>query len=194
MGKKLTPSPEGPNDDQDAANNQKGGGPKTEAGKKASSQNALKYGFFSPKALLPGESWEEYVSFHDAMTTQLCPRNALEYHVADKYIAGQFRLRRLPEIEAGIFQRYGISVQGHQCGSAFALVNSVQTDNILNQLARYEATLHRYSLKYLELLRTLRKDGWGENVANIVDAQVVDAPPAPPPAGDTAADPKPAAS
>lgn len=168
MDTKPSPSPGGADDKRRA---------KTEEGNRARSMNALKYGFFSAKALLPGESLEEYMVFHDNLLHQFCPRNLIESFILEKYAAMEWRLKRLPEIEAGIFARYGISVQGNQCGSAFALVNSVQTDNILNQLARYEATLHKYSLKYLELLRSLRKDRWGGDATGIVEAQVVEAPP-----------------
>jgi len=159
-------------------------GPKTPEGKCASSQNSLKFGFFSQKTLLPGESWEEFLAFHDTLHRQLCPRNPIEEHIVEKYIGVEWRLKRLPEIEVGIFARYGISVQGNQCGAAFALVNSVQTDNILNQLARYEATLHKYSLKYLDSLRRFRKEGWGDDGGTIVEAQLVNVVPATGNAGD----------
>ena len=58
-----TETPTNP-DEQGGAPNPRNGqpstGPKTEAGKQVSAQNALKFGFFSTKALLPGESAEEF--------------------------------------------------------------------------------------------------------------------------------------
>lgn len=152
-----------PNDKRRAANqrnSEKSTGPKTEEGKQVSAQNALRFGFFSTKALLPGESAEEFAAFHAAILQEFGPRNAMESHLVEQYIPLAWRLRRLPEIEAFAFTRYGLSVQGNQCGPGFALVASVQTDNILGQLARYEATLRRSAFKYLDLLRTLRKDAW----------------------------------
>jgi hypothetical protein len=137
--------------------------------------NALKFGFFSPKALLPGESWEEFVRFYEDLLEQLRPRNRLEEHLLQQYASLAWRIKRLPEIEAGVFTRYGISVQGNQCGSALAMVASVQTDNILDQLARYEATLRRNAFKFLDLLRALRKDGSGADLAPVINAQVVTA-------------------
>jgi len=177
MTEETSPSPEGSADRRRTANQLNSSfssGPKTPEGKSASSQNALKFGFFSKKTLLPGESWDEFLCFHDTLYSQLSPRNPMEVHIVEKYIGVEWRLKRLPEIEVGIFARYGISVQGNQCGAAFALVNSVQTDNILNQLARYEATLHRNSLKYLDVLRAFRKDGFGGGATTVVEAQVVD--------------------
>src|SRR6266478_7229381 len=136
-------------------NSQASTGPKDT---QASSQNALKYGFFSSKALLPGERWEDFVNFRQSLLEQLCPSNRFEDHVMDQYIPLAWRMRRLPEIEAFAFTRYGISAQGNQCGPGFGLVASVQTDNILGQLSRYEATLRKNAFKYLQLLLVLRKE------------------------------------
>jgi hypothetical protein len=176
MAQTPSPSP-GPNEKRRAANkanSQHSSGPTTEPGKQISSQNSFKFGFFSPKALLPGESAEEFDAFGQNLLNQLCPRNPLEVHLVEQYIALAWRAKRLPEIEAGVFTRYGISVQGNQCGAAFAMVASVQQDNILGQLARYEATLRKNMFKYFDLLRALRKDGWGKATAPVLDAQVAD--------------------
>ena len=154
--------------------------PWAEKSKSASSMNALKFGFFSQKSLLPGESWDEFVSFHQDLFKQLCPRNRFEEHLLDQYISLAWRIKRLPEIEAGVFTRYGISIQGNQCGSALAMVASVQTDNILGQLARYEATLRKNALKVLDLLRALRKDGLSADVAPVIDAEEVASTPGQP--------------
>lgn len=145
------------------SNSQHSTGPRTEEGKRVSAQNALKFGFFSPKALLPGESWEDFLDFHKRLREQFSPHDGFD-DIVEQYVALAWRLRRLPEIEAGVFIRYGISVQGNQCGSAFAMVANLQTDNVLGQLARYEATLRKNGFKYLDLLRALRKEGQGKGV------------------------------
>src|SRR6266436_1635381 len=107
-------------------NSQLSTGPTTPEGKQAVSQNPLKFGFFSKKALLPGESWEEFLDFHAHLLDQLRPQDPVELHVLEQYSPHAFRLKRLPEIEAGIFARYGISSQGIQCGAALALVSNLQ--------------------------------------------------------------------
>ena len=177
----MKPEPITKPDEQDRAanprNRQQSTGPKTEAGKQASAQNALKFGFFSTKALLPGESAEEFAEFHAAVLEQLNPRNAMESHLVEQYIPLAWRLRRLPEIESVVFTRYGLSVQGNQCGPGFALVASVQTDNILGQLARYEATLRRSAFKYLELLRALRKDAWDLESPATIETETIELTP-----------------
>ncbi len=175
MHQKPPIAPDEPIDKRSAANREnskKSTGP-SEAGKPASSLNALKFGFFSKKALLPDESWEEFIEFHAQLLNEFVPRNSLERHVVEQYVSLAWRVKRLPEIEAGAFARYGISVQGNQCGSAFAMVASVQGDDILGQLARYEATLRKGMFKAMDLLRSLRKDGWGGDTVPILDAEVV---------------------
>ena len=167
----------GPSDKQRAASRRNGAlgkGPVSEPGKQSSSQNALKLGFFSHKALLAGESPEELDAFGQNLLNQLCPRNPFEQHLVEQYIAIAWRAKRLPEIEAGAFTRYGISVQGNQCGAAFAMVASVQQDNILGQIARYEGTLRKHMFKLLDLLRTSRMDGWSADTVTVLDAQVAD--------------------
>lgn len=146
---------------------------KSEAGKKASSLNALKNGFHSTKILLPGESPEEFDTFVSEVLQQLMPRTAMEQHLLKQYIPLAWRLQRLPEIEAGIFVRYGISNKGNQCGPSFAMVATVQQDNILIQLSRYETTLRRGAFKYLELLRNLRKDESQNEEKPVIEAEIV---------------------
>ena len=180
----MTPAPSSDSNKRPESDNSSD--PKTETGKKPSSMNALKFGFFSKKALLPGESWEDYVQFQEHLLRQLGPRDSLERHLMDLYVPLVWRLKRLPEIEAGIFNRYGISVQGNQCGPAFALVANVQSDNILGQLARYEATQRKYAIKYLELLRAGRKKATKKGPSS--DATVIDVPAEP--AEQTLADTK----
>lgn len=141
----------------------------TNAPIKPASSNALKFGFFSPKALLPGESWDEFVTFYQEVLQQLCPRNRWEEHLVQEYVPLAWRIKRFPEIEAAVFTRYGISVQGNQCGPALAMVASVQSDNILGQLARYEGTLRKSAFKYLDELRALRKNGPGADAAPVIN-------------------------
>jgi len=174
----MKPETSANSDDKDRTADQRDSrgstGPKTEAGKQASAQNALKLGFFSSKALLPGESLEEFTTFQSEVLQQLSPRNMMEEHLLEQYIPLAWRLRRLPEIEAGIFVRYGISAKGNQCGPSFAMVANVQQDNILGQLARYETTLRRGAFKYLELLRGLRKDGSQTEEKPVIEAEIVE--------------------
>ena len=87
-------------------------------------------------------------------------------------------MKRLPEIEADAFTHYGISAQGVQCGSALAMVATVQGDGFLSSLARYEATLRKSAFKHLGFLADMRKGKWGAD-ASAMDAQAIEGAAAP---------------
>jgi len=196
MDTKPKPPEGGGRRETNRRNSQKSTGPKTKEGKQASAQNASKHGFFTERALLPGESMEEYCEFGSELLQQLRPRDPMEEHLLAQYIPLLWRLRRLPEFEAFAFNRYGISNQGKQCGPAFAMVASVQDDNILGQLARYEGTLRRSTFKYLEFLRLLRRDGGRPERPRIIEAETLEAKSenSPPASPATAAEVQPEAS
>jgi hypothetical protein len=78
-------------------------GPKTEAGKTASSQNALKFGFFSRDPLIPGEDAAEWNGFRAALLASLEPVGRAQEMLAERIADSAWRLRRFPVVEAGIF-------------------------------------------------------------------------------------------
>ncbi len=53
-------------------------GPKTEAGKAASSQNALRHGLASGTVVVPGEDPEAFQAFADSFKKHYAPANAIE--------------------------------------------------------------------------------------------------------------------
>jgi len=78
-------------------------GPKTPAGKAASSQNAVKFGFFARNPVLPGESELEYTLYRAKMTESLAPVGAIESMLAESLVSAAWRLRRFPFVETGLF-------------------------------------------------------------------------------------------
>jgi hypothetical protein len=85
------------------ANAKKSRGPKTERGKAASSQNALKFGFFSRDPIIPGEDAAEWREFRSNLLASLSPQGAAQRIIADRIVDSAWRLRRFPVVEAGIF-------------------------------------------------------------------------------------------
>jgi hypothetical protein len=144
--------------------NSSGNGPPAPEGAHRDLMHSKECGLFSHKGLLPGETWEGYAAFHESQLHQLCPRNPLERHLAEEYIGLSWRLRRFPEFEAEIFTRYGISPEGNRRKSSLALVNDLQTDNILTNLAQYESKLRKSALECLKTLLRCRKEGGGNEV------------------------------
>ena len=76
------------------------GGPRTPAGKRRSSLNALKHGLRSNLALLPSEDEGEYLTFARAIVADLGAAGAVEMMLAADVVAAHWRIRRLRRYEA----------------------------------------------------------------------------------------------
>jgi len=77
-------------------------GPVTDQGKAASSRNSLKHGLTAKSVLLPTEDPAEYQTFTQGMTTDLAPGITIESSLAQELINLQWRLQRVPGLEAAI--------------------------------------------------------------------------------------------
>jgi len=70
-------------------------GPRTPEGKAASSQNAMKSGVTSAKAVLPFESQNEYNAMYDAFMAQFAPANFIERVIVEDIANAFWRIRRV---------------------------------------------------------------------------------------------------
>ena len=84
------------------ANAQNSTGPRTDAGKAASSQNALKFGFTAKTILLPGEDEAAYRKMCEGMFERFAPAAAPEQELVQLLCDTQWRLQRCGRIEAAI--------------------------------------------------------------------------------------------
>ncbi len=92
--------------DANRRNAAKSTGPKTEEGKAAASQNAVKHGLLSKFCpILPGEDEAEYNAFHAEMVRDLHPRGILQRQFTDAITQISWKLRRVPMIEAAQIER-----------------------------------------------------------------------------------------
>ena len=86
-----------------AQNAQSSTGPRTEEGKARSSQNAIKHGLTSNKALLlPDEDEEEFRQFEANLKYTYASANHIEVDLVDDIISIQWRRKRAAAIEARI--------------------------------------------------------------------------------------------
>jgi hypothetical protein len=76
-----------------------GGGPTTEAGKAASSQNAITYGLFAIRDFIRPEEQSIYDEFAQSLRAELAPAGMLELNLADEIRRAMWRLRRCGQIE-----------------------------------------------------------------------------------------------
>jgi hypothetical protein len=77
-------------------------GPRTDAGRARSSQNALRHGLTAVRVLIPGENEEEFLLLRDAVHESMEPRSGLEAEIMNRLIVYLWRLRRTAELEAGL--------------------------------------------------------------------------------------------
>jgi hypothetical protein len=75
-------------------------GPKTDAGKEKSAQNALKFGLFSRHVLLPGEDESELAQLRDGIRARFNPADALEEVYVERIVTASWRLQRTLAHEA----------------------------------------------------------------------------------------------
>src|SRR5215469_7193559 len=81
-------------------NAQRSTGPRTEAGRAVSRQNALKHGLSARKLIVFDEKRGDFLAFHDEMLAALAPGDALEAALAERIILCAWRLRRAGRAEA----------------------------------------------------------------------------------------------
>ena len=76
------------------ANAQKSTGPRTEEGKAASSQNALKHGIYSQTFYLDGENDEQFIELRDDYMRQFKPAPGLEEQLVYNIVMLEWQIRR----------------------------------------------------------------------------------------------------
>ena len=84
------------------ANAQSSTGPRTDAGKAASSQNALKHGLTAKSILLPEEDEAAYRKMCEGMFEKFAPGDVPEQELVQLLCDTQWRLQRCGRIEAAI--------------------------------------------------------------------------------------------
>lgn len=75
------------------------GGPKTAAGKLASSQNALKNGVYAQALILPGESEQEFEQLHAQLVQDYAPQGAIEASLVYQLAKQIWKKMRLEHME-----------------------------------------------------------------------------------------------
>jgi len=146
-------------------------GPKTEAGKQSSSQNAHKHGAYSTKLLFRGDNEADFQALEKDLRNRYKPQGETEETIFGQMLAALWRLRHLPPAEVSMVniqmqrmaaatdaQFEAISPQGR-----YALAfNALQPfGDGPSRLARQERRLFRQYLQYrqeLEHLQATRPD------------------------------------
>jgi len=84
-------------------NARKSTGPRTDEGKAAVAQNAVRHGLLAEQAVIKGEDPGEFEFYRDQMLGELSPAGAMESMLAERVVGLAWRLRRAERIQAQVF-------------------------------------------------------------------------------------------
>ncbi len=90
--------------DSARSNGAKSHGPKTEAGRKKSSMNAVTHGLYAQGVVLPNEPHEQYREMLQAYLQQFQPQGPAEFDLVEEMVAAKWRQRRLWAIETDLLE------------------------------------------------------------------------------------------
>jgi hypothetical protein len=93
------------------ANAQLSTGPRTAAGKSASSANAVRHGLTSARVLLPGEDPAEFDAHKAALAAYYHPETEHELHLLNRLAEESWRLDRLRRHETVFYERAGADLR-----------------------------------------------------------------------------------
>ena len=142
-------------------NAQKSTGPKTEAGKKRSSLNALRHGLTGQVVVLPTEELAAYERFTAGMHQDLQPVGFLETQIAQSIADDSWRLNRAKAIENNMYalalNDNGDSVVTDHPEAHAALVMAKSITSQIKTLATLSLHQHRIQRSFERNLELLRK-------------------------------------
>jgi hypothetical protein len=139
-------------------NAKKSTGPKTPAGKAKSAQNATTHGLTAQRqVVLPDEDPAAFNDLRVELHLELAPGSQFEKLLVDRIVAVQWRLGRVPAVEAELLTSLRKDDVGLDVGLGGAwLRDAGPYGGALSRLARYEAMLERSLVRLLAELRRLQ--------------------------------------
>ena len=136
-------------------NSKKSCGPKTPAGKRRSSLNALKLGGYATSTLLPSENKGEFFAFARGIYADWEPLGTTECTLVEMIISTLWRQRRLQSVEGGLYEMYKV-YKGVDGGPATAFVqDGLQVDSF-GRLVKSESALERRLFKLIKELHAIQ--------------------------------------
>ena len=136
------------------ANSQLCTGPKTDAGKERSSQNALKHGLFSRRVVLPQENQEEYDTMLAEMTAHYQPVGPQEANFVREVVDNYWKLQRARRVEQLMMDS---RVTSDADLVAWVLSDDYQAcERVARQIGRLQNAWYR-SMSCLDKLQAARK-------------------------------------
>jgi hypothetical protein len=132
-------------------------GPRTPETKAISSQNSLKHGLTAKTVLLPGEDPAEYQSFSDDVISDLAPATEVESALARELVDLQWRLLRVPTLEARILSADDPDFRALNNISLHASRMKRQYSASLKELLQLKGIRHQSTQAAMQEAATLRR-------------------------------------
>jgi hypothetical protein len=134
-------------------------GPKTEAGKRRSSRNAIRHGLLSKNVVLHGESEEAFKMILDCHLARFDPADGVERDAVEEMAVSAWRMRRAWAIETALFDNAVAesAETGGETGRIADAFKKLAQGNDLQLLDRYESRIHRMYQRSLNNFLLLRQ-------------------------------------
>jgi hypothetical protein len=146
------------------ANAQHSTGPKTEAGKKQSSLNALRHGLTGQIVVMPSEDLHAYQLHLNSFTDEYHPKGATESHLVQALADASWRLNRVAALETNLLT-LGIAGETNplpgapqEVRDAMSIVSALESQSkALSNLSMHSQRLSRQFERTVAQLRDLQK-------------------------------------
>jgi hypothetical protein len=152
-------------------------GPKTEAGRKRSSLNALRHGLTGQVTAMTDEDRAAHDQLSKALIANLAPEGAMETQLAQRIATDSWRLNRAAAIEDNLFALGQLQNGGQACPDVPQIDAALTTAHVFTQeskqlqlLTLYEQRLNRAVQKNLALLQSLQAARKAEHEAAMKEA------------------------
>jgi hypothetical protein len=128
-------------------------GPSTPAGKRNSSQNAIRHGLCAKCIVVDGESRENFLTLMQQHVDRFRPAGEVEFGMIEEMCASYWRQRRAWSLETAMLNKQmALQPDGGMMDRMVVAFDTLAASHSLSLLHRYETRLH---LMYQRTLRTL---------------------------------------
>jgi hypothetical protein len=136
------------------------GGPQTAEGKLAVSSNALKTGSYSSRAILPGESEEDFKQLQDQFVKDFLPKNVAESMIVHQISSLTWKILRLQKLEdAHVLRALHQTISELDLRREGLMLSSLSI-NLVQDLSPYTDEFFKLNQAHLDYLRRF-ETGYG---------------------------------
>ncbi len=154
-------------------NAEKSTGPRTDEGKEAVAQNAVKHGLSGRLDVIKGEDQAEFDRHREALLAELQPRGVVESLLAERAVSLSWRLKRVERMQNEVFNvrlseeatplarqtrslKFATTPEDADLDFGWAVIKDFANSRVLDRLMMYERRMENSLLKTLNDLQLRR--------------------------------------